>query len=184
MNFGDFGFPGAYPNDAGVNIMHDDFLGFPQPETKALLSLTASEMPDLILNMHTGVPKRKYFMQLYREFIEPAYTPLYEQAYKKIKTALTRAGLQESDDVEAESDPSWVKMNGYNLSTALNLNCGALNILIESPSHGYQGTNSKGVATAHTPETLLDAQLIAHQEAIRFLVETGGRTGWEKSFAK
>ena len=29
------GFPGGYPNDAGVNIQHDNFLGKKQPETQA-----------------------------------------------------------------------------------------------------------------------------------------------------
>ncbi len=27
-------FPGGYPNDAGVNVQHDDFFGRPQPETR------------------------------------------------------------------------------------------------------------------------------------------------------
>ena len=60
MDSTEVGFLGGYPNDAGVNIMHDDFLGNPQPETQMLLDITAAEKPDLILNMHTGVPKNNY----------------------------------------------------------------------------------------------------------------------------
>ena len=38
MDFNRPGFPGGYPNDAGVNIQHDDFLGKRQPETQALFN--------------------------------------------------------------------------------------------------------------------------------------------------
>ena len=47
-------FPGGYPNDAGVNIQHDDFFGARQPETQAQFDLVARERPDLTMNMHTG----------------------------------------------------------------------------------------------------------------------------------
>jgi hypothetical protein len=33
----------------------------------------------------------------------------------------------------------------------------------------------------HTPDHLLDAQLICHQEAMGFLAETGGRWRWTPS---
>src|SRR5690606_14176323 len=54
MDFNKPGFPGGYPNDAGVNIMHDDFLGDVQPETKALYDVVRREKPDITINMHTG----------------------------------------------------------------------------------------------------------------------------------
>ena len=54
MDFSKPGFPGGYPNDAGVNIQHDNFLGKKQPETQALFDLAEREKPDLIINMHTG----------------------------------------------------------------------------------------------------------------------------------
>src|SRR5690349_816558 len=56
LDFKKTSFPGGYPNDAGVNLMHDDFFGKRQPETNALFDLVANEKPDIILNMHTGVP--------------------------------------------------------------------------------------------------------------------------------
>ena len=40
------GFPGGYPNDAGVNIQHVIFLGKKQPETQALFDL--AELKSLI----------------------------------------------------------------------------------------------------------------------------------------
>ena len=34
LDFAGTQFPGGYPNDAGVNVQHDDFFGRPQPETR------------------------------------------------------------------------------------------------------------------------------------------------------
>lgn len=183
MDFADFGFPGGYPNDAGVNIMHDDFFGSPQPETKMLLDILSAEKPDLIINMHTGVPTNNYYMQIHRPFMEPKLQPVFDGLYRKIKTGLTENGLQGSNDVSVESTPP-DRMSGYNLNTALNLHSGALCVVIESPSHGYYGTNLAGDPAQQTPEMLLDAQLIAHRKALAFLVENGGRGKWEEKLSK
>ena len=43
LDFSRTQFPGGYPNDAGVNVQHDDFFGRPQPETRALLDLAAED---------------------------------------------------------------------------------------------------------------------------------------------
>src|ERR1019366_7495845 len=95
LDFSTVGFPGGYPNDAGVNFQHDDFFGHPQPETRALLDLTARERPDIVLNMHTGAG----FTELLREFIEPALTPAWEDLFRRVHTALTLAKLRGTDDV-------------------------------------------------------------------------------------
>jgi hypothetical protein len=174
LDFSKTGFPGGYPNDAGVNIQHDDFFGHPQPETRALLELTTRERPDLILNMHTGAE----FTTLLREFVEPSLTPAFEELYKRVHMALTLAKLRSSDDVAKEIDSSHVPLSPFNLSTALNLNSGALAVLIESPSHADSTAVRNGKPFAHTPADILDAQLICQQESMRFLAETGGRARW------
>jgi len=176
LDFSKTGFPGGYPNDAGVNIQHDDFFGRPQPETRALLELAARERPDLILNMHTGAT----FTTLLREFIEPSLTPAFEELYRRVHTALTRAKLRGSDDAAREADPAGTRLGVFNLSTALNLNSGALAVLIESPSHSASKATRNGQPFRHTPDDIVDAQLTCHQEAMRFLAETGGRANWTK----
>lgn len=185
MDFSQFGFPGGYPNDAGVNLMHDDFLGSPQPETRALLELTGREKPDLILNMHTGVWKKNYFMHVHRPVTEPNLQPVFEAFYRQIKTRLTTDGLQGSSDVVLESDPDRVRAYGFNLNTALGMHSGTLCIVIESPSHGYGGSNLAGEDAEHTAEDLLKMQMIAYEEALDFLYQTGGRPQWvQKSSAR
>ena len=149
------GFPGGYPNDAGVNIQHDDFLGKRQPETQALLDLTARERPDLILNMHTGA----VYMIMHHPFMEQVLEPVFEKLFKYVQTGLTLKGLQYTKDPEKESNISQSPKGTYNLDTALNLHCGALCVVVESPCHGYAMKNYQGEPAMHTPEMLLEAQL-------------------------
>jgi hypothetical protein len=173
MDFGKPVFPGGYPNDAGVNIMHDNFLGNRQPETQALFDLVEREHPDLIINMHTGAT----YMNVHRPMCEPVLTPVFDSLYVRIHTKLTVEGLQRTEDVAKEANPARAQKGVYNLDVALNLHCGALSVCVESPSHGFSGKISGGKAF-HTPEMLLDDQLFCHQEAMRFLVESGGRSQW------
>lgn len=180
LDFSTTQFPGGYPNDAGVNIQHDDFFGRRQPETQALFDLTARERPDLILNMHTGAPGTNYFTRMHRPFAEPVLTPTFEALYRRVHTRLALEGLQSTSDVDLEADPAQTGMSPYNLDTALNLHCGALSVVIEAPCHGFSGTNRAGDVVLQTPDALLDAQLFCHLEAMRFLVETGGRWKWAK----
>lgn len=167
-------FPGGYPNDAGVNFQHDDFMGRRQPETTALLELMARERPDMTMNMHTGAT----FLHPLRSLNEPVLTPAFEEMYRRVLSELTRAGLQQTDDVQREANPARERLSVFNLDSALNLHCGSLSVLVESPSHAFSTARRKGEPFFHTPENLLDAQLICHQESMRFLAETGGRVRW------
>ena len=174
LDFSTTQFPGGYPNDAGINIQHDDFFGNRQPETQALFDLAARERPDLTINMHTGAN----FLHPLRSFLEPVLTPAFDSLYRRILTGLTTAGLQRTSDIEKESDPARERLGVFNLDSALNMHCGSLSVLIESPSHNFSGATRDGKPFFHTPDHLVDAQLIAHQEAMKFLAETGGRARW------
>lgn len=178
LNFKNTSFPGGYPNDAGVNIMHDDFFGKRQPETQALFDLVEREKPDLVLNMHTGAPPQNYFIRMHRPFAELALDATFEALNRKVHSTLAIRGLQGTMDPETESDPKRSPKGVYNLDAALNLHCGALSVVIESPCHGFSGTNRTGEIVLQTPEMILDAQLVCHQEAMKFLAETGGRSCW------
>lgn len=174
MDFSKPGFPGGYPNDAGVNIQHDDFLGKIQPETQALYDLTEKEKPDLIINMHTGA----VYPLMHRPYAEPSMTPFFDTLFSYVHTRLALEGLQNTKDPKIEADSKRVRPGVYNLDGALNLHCGALSVVVESPSHSFSGKNSKGEAAILSPEMLIDAQLFIHLESMRFLAETGGRSKW------
>jgi hypothetical protein len=171
-------FPGGYPNEAGVNIQHDDFFDQIQPETRALYDLCSREKPDLILNMHTGA----VFPKIHRPFTEPDLDAPFEQLYRGVLTAWTKAGLERTNDPDTEANPERAVRSPYNLDTALSLHCGALAVVFESPSHGFSAARTEnGDMIILTPEMLLDAQLIAYRESMRFLATTGGRSKWTPS---
>lgn len=174
MDFSKPGFPGGYPNDAGVNIQHDDFLGNIQPETQALFDLAEREKPDLIINMHTGT----VFMRTDRPLGEPALNPAFDKLFWYIQSELAVHGLQDSDDPEVAGDPSRASTGAYNLDGALNWHCGALSVVVESASHSFSATRKTQEKNIESPDNLLDAQLICHQQAMKFLAETGGRSKW------
>ena len=174
MDFSKPGFPGGYPNDAGVNIQHDDFFGKRQPETQALFDLTELEKPDLILNMHTGA----VYMRMDRPLGEPALHHAFDTLFRYVHSELGLRGLQYSNDPKIAGDPALATTGVYNIDGALNLHCGALSLVVESPSHSFDGLNEEGKPAGQKPDMLLDAQLICHQQAMKFLAETGGRSKW------
>jgi len=168
------GFPGGYPNDAGVNVQHDDFFGNRQPETQALFNVANTDKPDLIINMHTGA----VYMRMDRPLGEPALTPAFDKLFRYVHSELAVNGLQYTKDPDAEGNPSRATTGVYNLDGALNFHCGALSVVVESPSHAFSGTNEAGKPSVQSPDMLLDAQLICHQQAMKFLLDTGGRSVW------
>ena len=174
MNMSGPDFPGGYPNDAGVNIQHDDFLGKRQPETQAIFDLAAREKPDLILNMHTGA----VYMRTDRPLCEPALHDAFDHLFRYIHSELGSKGLQYSQDPEVAGNPANASTGVYNIDGALDFHCGALSVVVESPSHSFDGLNQDGKPASQTPAMLLDAQLTCHQQAMKFLAETGGRSKW------
>lgn len=175
MDFSKPGFPGGYPNDAGVNFQHDNFLGKKQPETQALFDLTEREMPDLIINMHTGA----VYMRMDRPLGEPALHPAFDTLFRYVHSELAIKGLQYTNDPETEGNASEQASTGaYNLDGALNWHCGALSVVVESPSHSFSANSTTQERKIESPDNLLDAQLTCHQQAMKFLAETGGRSKW------
>ncbi|MBK9391285.1 MAG: hypothetical protein IPN68_14220 [Bacteroidetes bacterium] len=175
MDFSKPGFPGGYPNDNGVNFQHDNFLGKKQPETQALFDLTDREKPDLIINLHTGA----MCMRMDRPLGEPALHTAFDTLFHYVHSELAIKGLQYTNDPAVEGNAAEQASTGaYNLDGALNWHCGALSVVVESPSHSFSATKETQKKNIEVPDNLLDAQLICHQQAMKFLAETGGRSKW------
>lgn len=178
LDFARTQFPGGYPNAAGVNLQHDDFLGARQPETQALLDLMARERPDLLFNMHTGAPPQNYYLRMHRPATERRLEAVYEELYRTVHTALAVGGLQGTKDPAIEAANPGRGNALLNLDSALNMHSGVLAVLIESPSHSFAGHSREGAVVRHTADQLLDAQLTAYQAGFQFLAERGGRVRW------
>jgi hypothetical protein len=92
--------------------------------------------------------------------------------------------LQSTNDIQLESDPAHVSQGVYNLDAALNLHSGALSVVVEAPSHSFSGTDRTGEPVMQTPVMILNAELVVHLEAMKFLSQTGGRSKWSSLFKK
>lgn len=187
LDFSSVEFPGSYPNDAGVNIMHDDFFGHPQPETRMLYEITEREKPDLMLNMHTGRPRNNYFIGMLppcESSCDPILMRVWEDLYRSVHTELTLYGLQKTNNVELESTPPRRQegIGNFNLNSAIGLHCGALVVTVEDGSHGYTGVYDDGTPVEHTPLKSLKSELLVHQESMKFLLTTGGLGQWSKDY--
>ena len=69
---------------------------------------------------------------------------------------------------DARIDPSRLGAGPFNLNSALNLHSGALAFTIESPSH-VPTAKRDGKTVVLTPDDLVTAQILFHQEAMKFL---------------
>lgn len=185
VDFSAVEFPGSYPNDNGINIMHDDFFGTVQPETRIVLDLARRENPDILLNMHTGVSRYDYFIEVCRPCLgaySPMHVRVWEQFYRHVHTDLTLGGFRGTDDLLKETTPKLehTGTGAMNLTSVLSYHCGALAVTVEDGSHGYTGVYPDGSPVSHTPEKILNAELTLHQSAMRFLLQNGGVDVWEK----
>lgn len=178
VDFARLQFAGGYFNDAGVNCQQDDFLGRPQPETRALLDLCALEKPDLALNLHTGASGDNYFMGMLHTDIGASVEAAWAGLYQRSHTALAAAGLRSTTDPAIEADPSNVGPIGPNLDTAINLHTATLCALVESPSHSFIGKRRDGTPTPEDPRLLLDAHLVLFTANFDYLADTGGLAVW------
>lgn len=185
MDFSKVEFPGSYPNDNGVNIMHDDFFGHMQPETRILCDLVIREKPDLILNLHTGVSRDNYFTEVNRPCVG-AYNPKllasWEDLYKYVHTALTLKGLKKTRDLEVETKVPAIHVGSgdINLTSVLSYCCGGICTTVEDGSHGYTGVYDDGTPVDHGPAVILESQLTVYEASMRFLLHSNGSAGWLK----
>jgi hypothetical protein len=127
------------------------------------------------MNLHTGA----VYPLMHRPFAEAALMPAWEQLFARLHGRLAIEGLQQTRDPKVEGD---AKRKGpistYNLDSALSMHCGALSTVVESPSHSFTTAKRNGALRPFSAGELVDAQLLIHLEAQKFLGETGGRTKW------
>lgn len=156
---------GAYFNDDGVNLMHDEWFAPMAAETKAFFELARDEAPDYVVSLHShgATPS-----------IEPtAYVPrTVKEAVKQLGDRVQRrysvAGLpyRTTGGPEAVEDGVRFPPPAFNLTSALHHASGAVSFLYEC---------CMGVKTAPYPrvthENILDLQLLFFDELFQYAVE-------------
>ncbi len=167
---------GAYFNDDGVNIMHDDFFSPMAEETKAILDIARSEAPDMTVSLHShGNPPRILPADYEAWFMKERIVELM----KKLNTRYQNEGLPHPPfdwlgDPSVE-DKEFPPKASFNLVSALHQVSGTMAFTFECP----HGTTSEG-----QPEPIvsyadiLDIQLILYDEMVDYLFNN--RLYWEK----
>jgi hypothetical protein len=161
---GDVGFLGAYFNDGGVNLMHDEFFAPMAEETKALLRVAREEAPDFILNLHSHgaapqVLATSYVPKFHKE-MEARFAARLMARYRAV-------GLPAGPIPVPSWDGAEYPPPSFNLTSALHHVSGAVSLLFECP-HGLKDEQYPKV----TFDTILDLQLILYEELLRFALET------------
>jgi hypothetical protein len=155
---------GAYFNDDGVNLMHDEWSAPMARETRALLGLARDEAPDLVVSLHScgSAPAL-----LHTDFVPwsvraraAAFSRRLRDRYAAAKLPHEKLGRPPQEDSRDFPPPS------FNLVSALHHVCGAAAMVYEC----CQGVVDKPYPQVGH-EQLLDLELILFDELLKFAVE-------------
>jgi len=161
---GDVGLLGAYFNDDGINLMHDEFFAPMAEETKALLRVAREEAPDYVINLHSHSAAPMIISTKY----VPRYCKETETRFaERLMERYRQAGLPAGKPPVPSEDGTKYPPPSFNLTSALHHVCGGVSMLFECP-HGVKELRYAQV----THEQILDIELILFEELLAFAVET------------
>lgn len=149
---------GGYYNDLGVNVQHDDFVVNPAPETRALLALAKSELPDVVVMLH-GCGNAPTFTGTER-FLPDPYRARQAHLEAVVLYRLQREGF-------AAIPPRVEPVAGFGFHLALFMASGCVPLCFELP-HGLE-------IKPFTFDDILDIGLIGFEEIVSFGREFGYR---------
>jgi hypothetical protein len=163
---GDVGILGAYFNDDGVNLMHDDFFLPMARETEAILRLARREAPDLAVSLHSH--------EHAPVLLQASYVPVFlkerlRDLSARLKTRYDQEGLPYGRVVAPQADdPRPGPRSSFNLASALHHVSGAMAFTFEC-SHGSVSEESPAPLVSHAE--ILDIQLTLYEEMLGFALE-------------
>ena len=166
---GNVGILGAYFNDEGINMMHDDWFSPMAAETEAILDLARSEAPDMTVSLHSHHHTSR---------ILPAnYVPWFmkmriDSLTRTLNQRYASGGLPSLPEdwisPPVVEDQSYPPKASFNLISALHHVSGTMAFTFEC---------SHGTVTADEPEpsvtygNILDIQLNLYEEMLDYILE-------------
>ncbi|MEN8227027.1 MAG: M14 family zinc carboxypeptidase [Bacteroidota bacterium] len=165
---GNVGILGAYFNDDGINMMHDDFFAPMAVETKAILDITRSEVPDMTVSLHSHENKPR--------ILQASYEPWFmkqriDELIRQLNLRYRKEGIPDypSDWLGKPSveDEEFPPHSSFNLISALHHISGTMAFTFEC-SHGSVEANQEPFVTHGD---ILDIQLILYEEMLDYLLE-------------
>jgi len=174
---GDVNLLGAYFNNNGINIMHDDFFLPMAEETKSILKIARDEAPDMTVSLHSQcyVPS----------ILQSAHLPLFmkervsilanrlNQRYMTEGLPCNKDGWQLKAVIDDEKFPPRAS---FNLISALHHLSGTMSFTFEC-CHGAIDTVGNNRFPAASYDNIVDLQLNLYQEMFSYLMEN--RLLWE-----
>jgi hypothetical protein len=163
---GGVGILGAYFNDDGVNLMHDDFFLPMARETEAILRLARREAPDVAVSLHSHEHPPVV--------LQTTYVPVFVKERirdfsARLKARHDQRGLPYGRVLEPQADdPRPGPSASFNLASALHHVSGAMAFVFEC-SHGSVSERSPAPLVSH--DQILDVQLTLYEEMLAFALE-------------
>ena len=166
---------GAYFNDDGINPMHDDFFAPMADETRAILDIARSEVPDITVSMHSHENKPMVLMASYLPwFMKERIDDLRNRVNLRYKNA----GLPhvEGDFYGKPSveDKEFPPRTTFNLIPALHHISGTMAFTFEC-CHGSTSERFPEPFVDHGD--IVDIQLNLYEEMLDYILEK--RLYWE-----
>ncbi len=163
------GILGAYFNDDGINMMHDDFFSPMAKETKAILEVARSEAPDLTVSLHSHENFPRILPVNYIPwFLKKRVVNIARRVnlrYEKARLAYSPYDWITEPSVEDKGFPPHVS---FNLISALHNVSGTMAFTFEC-SHG---SLSETIQEPYvTYDNILDIQLTLYDEMLNYIQE-------------
>jgi hypothetical protein len=155
---------GAYFNDDGVNLMHDDWFAPQAEETRAILKLAREEAPDFLVSLHShasnpSLEPTAYVPRTVKETIKDLANRVYGR-YAAAGLPHRTAGPEPKEDGASFPPPS------FNLASALHHACGGVSFVYET----CNGVRTRPYPQA-THDQLLSLQLLFYDELFRYALD-------------
>lgn len=160
---GDVGILGAYYNDNGINIMHDEFFSPMAEETKAIFKIAMEEAPDITVSLHSCSCNPFIIQNSHApHFMKERIADLAQRLNQKyIELELPNMGPDWKLSVSVD-DIQPPPQKSFNMVSALHYASGTMAFTFESP----HGTVEDGA----TYDEILDIQLVLYQEMFEYIV--------------
>jgi hypothetical protein len=166
---GDVGILGAYFNDEGINLMHDDFFAPMAEETSAILNIARSEAPDMTVSLHSHENRPRILQANYepwfmKQRIDGLIRQLNHSYIDKGLPGVPADWLGEPDVEDKVAPPR----ASFNLISALHHVSGTMAFTFEC-SHGCVSDRFPEPFVSY--EDILDIQLNLYDVMLNYILE-------------
>ena len=165
---GNVGILGAYFNNEGINMMHDDWFAPMADETKAILDIARLEAPDLTVSLHSHHQKPRilpaHYVPWFMKLRVNSLTRLVNNRYAEKELPSIPDGWISAPGVE---DKNYPPNTSFNLISALHHVSGTMAFTFEC-SHGTLAENEKEPMVSY--DDILDIQLNLYEVMLDYIL--------------